>query len=363
MSFYPSPNSTLQTPVDEKLPQNLIELPDSDDPAHMIDSNFIRQKKRNWLQWLINKRTEERRNTVIMVLGQTRAGKSWSSLTLARLIDQNKDFDESHVIFKVSEFIEKINSCKEKCCIVFDEGGAELNARQFQSQRNIMMNAILQTWGSRYLSLIMNLPGMTLTDKVARQLTTFSLRMRDRGWADVYSHWYSVLDGQLFTRNVGIVEVESPLTSFNLPKKHRVFPPHDFNDPFAPCYKQKEHIKDKCYTFYNSVVHGYEVKKYEYQQNVYNQYLEKIKDIEGSPVEKSDKEINIKSIVGNIVSNPDKYILDNKLNTSLISVHHNISYQAVNRSVALLRKAYPSLKSDLDNFKEITIKNKPLEID
>ena len=68
--------------------------------------------------------------------------------------------------------------------------------------------------------------------------------------------------------------MESPLTSFNLPKKHRVFPPHDFNDPFAPCYKQKEHIKDKCYTFYNSVVHGYELKKYEYQKNVYNQYLE-----------------------------------------------------------------------------------------
>ena len=82
-------------------------LPNSNDPAEIITQNTIKLKK-NWFPWLIKKRTTERRNSIILVLGETRSGKSWSALSLASIIDMNGDFDESHIMFKVSDFIERI---------------------------------------------------------------------------------------------------------------------------------------------------------------------------------------------------------------------------------------------------------------
>lgn len=332
-------------------------LPASDDPAHMIHDKTIKLKP-NWFTWLLKKRLSEKRNNLIMFLGQTRSGKSYSSISLAYLIDENNDFDSGHILFKISDFIQKIQTTKEKCTLILDETGAELNSRKFASTMNILTGALLQTWGSRYINLIMNLPSMNLTDKTARTLTSFSLRMRQRSYANIYSHWYNVFDGQPFMRSVGVSFIQSPL-DLGLPKRHYLWPPnHTPEEPASPCYELKDHHKNLCYEFWNNLIYEYETKKRNYQITEYKAMQEKILMIEGNKIE--EKGINIKKIIADVVARPEIYILDGQISSALIQTHFSTSPQRSNQAIANIRKIYDIQKNE--SFLHAIKNKKPREL-
>jgi|TARA_R100001086_G_scaffold105834_1_gene53239 hypothetical protein len=357
MSFTPDLNKRINEP--KIIKQKRLVLPASDDPAHMIHEKSIKLKP-NWFTWLLRKRTDEKRNNLIMFLGQTRSGKSYSSISLGYLIDQNHDFNSQHIIFKISDLIQTIQTTKEKCTLILDETGAELNSRKFASTMNILTGALLQTWGSRYINLIMNLPSMNLTDKTARTLTSFSLRMRTRGYATVYSHWYSVFDGKPFMRSVGTNFIQSPL-DLGMPKKHYLWPPDHVPDGEAsPCYGLKDHDKKLCFQFWNKLIYEYECKKRTYQTTEYQAMQEKILSIEGNKITE-EKKPDVKKMVANIVAQPEVYILDDQLSSALIQTHFSTSPQRSNQAIATIRKLYDIQKNESFLF---ALKNKkPIPMD
>ena len=177
----------------------LEKLQESDDPAADIDV-----ENADWFQDLIEYRRKDKRNTSIFVLGAPRAGKSYTALTLGEVTDSNHDFDvENHLVMKTAEFVRKINEFPEGCNIVYDEAGAGHSSRRFMSKMNVMMNAVLQTFGSRYINVVWTVPNMKMEDITARQLCTFSIRMIARGKGIVYSHWSDVHTGKAFWRRLG----------------------------------------------------------------------------------------------------------------------------------------------------------------
>jgi len=185
----------------------LERIQESDDPAADVDV-----EDPDWFSDLIEWRRKDKRNTSIFVLGAPRAGKSYTALTLGEVTDGNNDFDvENHVVMHTSDFVRKINEFPEGCNIVYDEGGAGHSSRRFMSKMNIMMNAVLQTFGSRYINVVWTVPNMKMEDVTARQLCTFSIRMIARGKGIIYSHWSDVHTGKPFWKRLGAyVQFDKP---------------------------------------------------------------------------------------------------------------------------------------------------------
>jgi len=185
----------------------LERIQESDDPAADVDV-----EDPDWFQNLIEWRRKDKRNTSIFVLGAPRAGKSYTALTLGEVTDGNNDFDvDNHVVMHTADFVRKINEFPEGCNIVYDEGGAGHSSRRFMSKMNIMMNAVLQTFGSRYINVVWTVPNMKMEDVTARQLCTFSIRMIARGKGIIYSHWSDVHTGKPFWKRLGAyVQFDKP---------------------------------------------------------------------------------------------------------------------------------------------------------
>jgi hypothetical protein len=178
---------------------SLERLQESDDPAAEVDV-----ENPEWFQDLIEYRRKDKRNTSIFVLGAPRAGKSYTALTLSEVTDAQGDFDvENHVVMHTADFVRKINEFPQGCNIMYDEGGAGHSSRRFMSKMNIMMNAVLQTFGSRYINVVWTVPNMRMEDVTARQLCTFSIRMIARGKGIIYSHWSDVHTGKPYWRRLG----------------------------------------------------------------------------------------------------------------------------------------------------------------
>lgn len=185
----------------------LERLQESDDPAAEVDV-----ENPEWFQDLIEYRRKDKRNTSIFVLGAPRAGKSYTALTLGEVTDAQGDFDvENHVVMHTADFVRKINEFPQGCNIMYDEGGAGHSSRRFMSKMNIMMNAVLQTFGSRYINVVWTVPNMKMEDVTARQLCTFSIRMIARGKGIIYSHWSDVHTGKPYWRRLGnYVQFDKP---------------------------------------------------------------------------------------------------------------------------------------------------------
>ena len=219
----------------------LEKLQESDDPAADIDV-----ENPEWFQDLIEYRRKDKRNTSIFVLGAPRAGKSYTALTLSEVTDAQGDFDvENHVVMQTADFVRKINEFPQGCNIMYDEGGAGHSSRRFMSKMNIMMNAVLQTFGSRYINVVWTVPNMKMEDVTARQLCTFSIRMIARGKGIIYSHWSDVHTGKPYWRRLGNYV--------------------QFDKPFDGRPKQ---------------IKAYEKMKYEYQKEMYESVARELDNLE-----------------------------------------------------------------------------------
>lgn len=353
MSFYPDDYNTHIRLAQKNKIKDIS--PSSNDPAWFIDSKITRKNK-NWFEFVIKKRLKEQRNTMIFILGAPRTGKSWTSITLANSIDQNNDFDHKHIVWTIPELVSLIKNTKEKCCIVFDESGANFSNRNFMSAWNKALNFILQTFGSRYINIIFNLPQLTFTDKAARDMQTFSLLMMKRGEARAYSHWTDLHYGKNFRRFLGTIKINTPLDSLKETKHHYLWPPeHDQTNPNAPCFGLNQHIKKECYKFWNSLIYEYENRKRKYQDDLFEQTLKQTQSL-------ADKEggkqlLNHKEIIANIVQDPSPYCIGGKLNAQVVSVKMGVGISKAGAACNILREKYAINKNDnfLDVVKSVAV--------
>lgn len=122
-----------------------------------------------WIKYIKN-RIAKNKNFLCFISGQTGSGKSWSSLSIGESLDS--DFNISHVVFRGIELMDLINSGKlhPGSVIVFEEAGIEMNARNWQSVTNKMLNFLLQTFRHRNFILLFNSPYMDFVDASTRRL-------------------------------------------------------------------------------------------------------------------------------------------------------------------------------------------------
>ena len=146
---------------------------------YVIDRELMNKpKEKYWISY-IKGRIRKNKNFLGFISGQTGSGKSFSSLRIAE--ELNPDFSPERVVFNGLELMSLINSGKLKkgSVIIFEEVGVNMDAKNWQSTTNKMLNYLMQTFRHRNFILIMNSPYMDFVDAGTRKL--FHAEMRTAG--------------------------------------------------------------------------------------------------------------------------------------------------------------------------------------
>lgn len=111
------------------------------------------------------------RNLLIIICGATGTGKSFSALTIAKLIDPTFTV-LGRVVFTVEDFMELLNSgrLKRGSVVVWDEAGVGIPSREWYSISNKAINYVLQTFRHLNLCVIFTTPSFDYIDKQTRLL-------------------------------------------------------------------------------------------------------------------------------------------------------------------------------------------------
>ena len=129
------------------------------------------------VQYIRDRVEKKNKNFVMLFVGATGSGKSYSALRLSETLD--KTFNIDRCCFKAKDFMNKVNSLVKESeegavikgkVILWDEFGVEHNAREFMTISNRVINYFFQT--SRHLNLIviMTVPLLSFIDYATRKL-------------------------------------------------------------------------------------------------------------------------------------------------------------------------------------------------
>ena len=165
--------------------------------------------QRTIIAWLRDRIHKRNKNNLIVICGSTGSGKSWRSLRIAELIDDN--FTISRVVFSVEELLRLLNKDKIKKgdCVIFEEGGVGASNRNWYSILNKAMVFLFQTMRHRNFTLIMNVPSMSYIDNALRPLfhvyieTLFIDEKKDSCLCKVWRIQHNPYEGKSYTKYFG----------------------------------------------------------------------------------------------------------------------------------------------------------------
>lgn len=114
-------------------------------------------------------------NILLCILGRTGSGKSWSCIRICEDWYKYKfgeEFPIAHVCFSIREAMELIvgGKLRKGEIIILEEAGVLMNALDFQNKLNKFFGYVLQSFRSKNIGIIFNLPNFALLSKTARSL-------------------------------------------------------------------------------------------------------------------------------------------------------------------------------------------------
>ena len=126
-----------------------------------------------WILRRLDPKVEE--NAILLVVGQTGAGKSLSSISLAFDIAAatGRKFDLDHVVFTIQDVLRLVYHTDPPLprgsVLIFDDAGANANARDWRSQANTILAKMAQTFRYMGILLILTVPDMSFIDVQVRK--------------------------------------------------------------------------------------------------------------------------------------------------------------------------------------------------
>lgn len=111
---------------------------------------------------------EKDKAMMMLVVGEMGSGKSLAAVSFASKIDPSfRDAvlkGEKRIVFDVHDFLEVLNKTKKGQCIIFDEVGVNVAARDFQKLNNRIMSIITQILRYKNVCCIFTTPNARFVD-------------------------------------------------------------------------------------------------------------------------------------------------------------------------------------------------------
>ena len=114
-------------------------------------------------------------NVLLIVVGRTGSGKSWSCLRMCELWYKekfDKPFPKENICFSLNEAGKRIRQggLEKGEFIIIEEAGVVANALEFQNKIVKFFHYVLQSFRCKNIGVIFNLPNLNLLTKTARSL-------------------------------------------------------------------------------------------------------------------------------------------------------------------------------------------------
>ena len=136
---------------------------------------------------LVQARIDKIKNAVIMLVGDTGSGKSYSALDLARYLDKNFAIDG--ICLSAEEFFNRFRNTGESTVgrvTVADDLSKWANSREYSGDLNILLSKMFDIFRSRGEILILTAPKETKIDKSIRENIHIYLKSPDKQDAGVF---------------------------------------------------------------------------------------------------------------------------------------------------------------------------------
>jgi hypothetical protein len=252
--------------------------------------------------WAYRRMHRENKNVLIVAVGQTGSGKSWSALKLGEELDKN--FSIENVVFTPSDFIKLISETEGKklkkgAVIVWDEVGVGLGSRDWYSLKNKIISYITQTFRYKNFCVIYTVPAMNFVDFQIRQLFHASLTMtkinRTKGYSTGTFRFldYSSTKGDIYEKKPRL---------YHVGKRKRV------EVPSMHIGKPSKELVDQ-----------YEAKKRDVLENWYKRYQDELKQMQEYLGEGSSGKVDLNELYKKYEENKKK-LLDEKGKPSRIAL-------------------------------------------
>lgn len=187
-----------------------------------------------YLNKYIRNRFKNNKNWLCAVIGPTGSGKSYSSIRMAELWykeEFNQEFPLEHICFSIKELatLLKENKLKKGDFVVFEEAGVNVNNLEFQNKIQRIFQHVMQSFRSKNIGVIFNLPSIGFLNKGSRVLlhAVFQTKGIDKGLKEVlikpFILQYNSLYDKQYHKYIRIVDgkrrIEVKTMRFGLPSK------------------------------------------------------------------------------------------------------------------------------------------------
>lgn len=245
--------------------------------------------KEAWLFDKFIKRTRARflyhnQNWLAIICGETGSGKSYSAVSLAKLV--GKRF---YIVFTPIEFLRLLNSNRlgKGDIIIFDEAGVGMSSREWYSQQNKLLGTVLQTFRNMNVGVIFTTPNLSFIDIQARKLfhNYFETAYLDYENEEAYLKCYDIQVNSMYDK-----------IYYKKPK---------FQDENGGVYTMSHLVLDKPD---DQTIKYYESRKSEYTKKLNENALKELTE----PKNEAKRELDLKMIGQKVISNKDKYCKEYK---------------------------------------------------
>ncbi|MCD4771279.1 ATP-binding protein [archaeon] len=141
-----------------------------------------------WISW-IKKRIKNNLNFLAGFFGPTGSGKTWTTLSVAYMLDPEFDPREQ-LSFNFSGLMNSINKCNDKesflgkkkyKVLIFDEAQTSVNKRDWQSRINKLFLYLLSTFRHQNIIILFNSPYSDFLDSATTKLMHAKFELK--GWS------------------------------------------------------------------------------------------------------------------------------------------------------------------------------------
>jgi len=231
------------------------------------------------------RRIRRNKNLIMVIVGGTGSGKSYTALELARCFDPK--FNVDRVVFKLVDFLRLVRKDfgYKGAAIVFDEGGVEMQARNFMTLMNKALSYVTQTMRFKNQIIIITVPDFSFIDVQVRKLVHVLITTK-------------TID---FKRNLAIVRPLQISVRSSDGKTFKTYPRYYTGDKG---YRKIEELAVRKPPA--KLVHAYEKKKLAYTEDLYKGLLvtagagkqvnKKLSDMERSIVEAAKYGVPLKQV-------------------------------------------------------------------
>lgn len=261
-------------------------------------------KETLWRIWKRNK------NVLIVVVGGTGSGKSYTALRIASEIDNTFTHDNlrQRVAYKPDQFFQIISQDLQKGqCLIIDEGGTTIDSREWYSFNNKAVSHILQTFRYENLVVIFTVPALNYIDVAARRLF----------------HYYIEAIDVDYEKRKNIVKIYR--LQYN-PMLDKTYQKHFRTSVNGRVVKIKQWRLKKVKV---KLWHEYEKFSQDQKRQIKKEVTEKAKRLREQETKKSQDRVSIQHIIDTILTEPLKFTRPKhpeKVPAVVIEAHFDVPY-------------------------------------